>query len=324
MKNAIGNGNLANVVQVESGVDNTVALLDDGRVMYWGILFFTGATAKRCYPTPVPGPNGVGFLSNIAQISVADAYALALTQTGKVYALGSDNLRGVLGSGTVSAGYADSHWPTTVKKADGSELDNIVQVSAGEANGMALDANGKVWIWGAGETNGVASSTSSVPKVPYAALIPSLSNITMVAAGGPRHNFAMDSQGQVWSWSYAGTEGNLGDGAGNPRGIGSSLPSYIAARTPGTVIAENGIGPWTGALSVAASSNGGSALMPDGRVINWGVNTYAALGQGVDLSAVNFWSLNYNYVPVPLRNETNTGSLVLNPAAYPNIRRRGR
>ncbi|AOW14648.1 hypothetical protein LPB72_05275 [Hydrogenophaga crassostreae] len=323
VKDAPGTAPLTNVVQAETGAENAVALLDDGRVMYWGTPTFPGVPTMRCLPTLVPGPNGAGVLTNIAQISAGESYYLALTQAGKVYAFGSDNLRGVLGSGTLT-GYADKNWPDTVKKSDGSELDNIVQVSAGYGNAMALDADGKVWIWGAGETNGIASYGKK-ERIPYAAPIPSLSNITMVAAGGPRHNYALDSLGQIWSWAASGQDGTLGDGANNPRGIASSAPPYEDARTPGTVVAENGGGPMTGALSIAASSSGGSALMPDGRVLNWGTNTYAALGQGVDREASGLsWSLHYNYVPVPLRNETNTGSMVLNPANYPNIRRRAR
>ena len=325
VKNAIGSAQLTNVVQAETGSMNGIALLDDGRPMYWGSPALPGIANMRCLPAFVPGPNGVGFLGDIVQVSAGRGYNLALTKDGKVYAFGSDGGDGLLGSGAFITNTSSNPpgWPMTVKKADGSELTNIVQVSAGYANGMALDADGHVWIWGQGETNGIASYGSQ-PEIPYAALVPSLSNITMVAAGGTQ-NYALDTQGQVWSWAFHGQDGTLGDGPENPRGVSAPGTPYHAARTPGLVVTENGLGTLTGALSVAASYNGGSALMPDGRVLNWGTNHNAALGQGVDRAANGLsWSLNYNYVPVPLRNETNTGSMVLNPAAYPNIRRRGR
>ena len=323
IKNAIGSAPLTNVVQAETGSTNGIALLDDGRPMYWGSPALPGIANMRCLPALVPGPNGVGFLNDIAQVSAGRGYNLALTRTGKVYAFGNDSGDGLLGSGVFILNSNPPSWPMTVKKADGSELTNIVQVSAGYNNGMALDSNGRVWIWGQGETNGIASYGSQ-PEIPYAALVPSLSNITMVAAGGTQ-NYALDTLGQVWSWAFHGQDGTLGDGPGNPRGIAAPGEPDHSARTPGLVVTENGLGTLTGALSIAASYNGGSALMPDGRVLNWGTNNIAALGQGIDRAANGLsWSLNYNYVPVPLRNETNTGSLVLNPASYPNIRRRGR
>ena len=65
--------------------------------------------------------------------------------------------------------------------------------------------------------------------------------------------------------------------------------------------------------------------MPNGKVFNWGSNFYAALGQGVDHQAngVNWFSTT-GFTPAPMRNETNTGDMVLNPLAYPNLKRRAR
>jgi alpha-tubulin suppressor-like RCC1 family protein len=311
-----GSPALTQVVQAERSASNSVALLDDGRVVYWGSPPMPGATDKQCLPALVPSPGGVGGLSEIVQVSAGVHYSLALTQSGKVYAFGRDGGIGLLGSGTLITSTAP-RLPNTVKKSDGNDLDNIVQVSAGHSNGMALDASGTVWIWGAGETIGTGSSGTQ-QAVPHAVPVAGLGQIAMVAAGG-FHNMALDDQGRIWTWATHGNTGTLGDGENNPRG-----PSELA-RVPGLVVNESGAGHLNGVLSIAASYNGGSALMPDGRVLNWGTNFYAALGQGVDIGAGGGnWLATNDYFPVPLRNETNSGSLALSPAAYPNRLRRAR
>jgi alpha-tubulin suppressor-like RCC1 family protein len=317
VRNPASTGAISNVVQVESGVSNQVALQDDGTVWTWGAFTGQGDVLGKLLPGSVKTPDGKDNLGNIVSVSAGGLFSLALAGDGRVYAWGLDQAHGHLGAGAVFT--AENPLPNTVKKQDGTELGGIVSISAGYAFSLALAADGTVWAWGFDQSQ-LGQNTLTSGAVPYAVQVKApagssgaLSNIVMVAAGG-NHALALDSTGKVFAWGLA-TSGQLGDGPNRPAGNQSGQ-----ARA---VLGTDGFTPLTGVVSIAASYRASSALLADGTVLMWGNNLIGALGRGDTANSNGLW-IN-SPVPAPVLANLAKDPLNLGPlAAYPNLLRRAR
>src|SRR5205814_6676092 len=80
-------------------------------------------------------------------------------------------------------------------------LTDVVAISAGVEQSLALRADGTVWTWGLP----LLSSLSGDP-----APVAGVGDVVGVAAGGA-HDAVLKADGSVWSWG-ANTAGQLGDG----------------------------------------------------------------------------------------------------------------
>jgi alpha-tubulin suppressor-like RCC1 family protein len=318
VRNAANNGALMNVAQVESGDGNQTALLDNGTVMTWGQWTGQGDTSSKNFPGLVKTPDGSASLSNIVAISAGNSFSLALASDGKVYAWGYDLSGGRLGAGSTSNNPAPL--PNTVKKLDGSELTNIVSISAGYNFSLAIAADGTVWGWGSNSNGQLGQGALNFNGTPYAVQVkaPSgtnglLSNILMVAAGG-NHALALDSTGKVFAWGFA-TAGQLGDGSNRPARDESSLPR--------AVVNTDGLLQLSDIVSIAASYDNSTALKADGTVLMWGENFRGALGRGDAPSSSGLWV--DSPVPAPVVANAALTPLIINSlASYPNLKRRSR
>lgn len=321
--NSANNGALSHIVQVSLGDRNAAALSDDGTVYTWG--YYTGQPAAQVgssiyakYPGQVKTSSGV--LTNVVSVSAGYGFTLALTSAGQVYAWGYTN-KDVGGPTSSAPTGGETAAATPITRADnGQPLSNIVAISTGYFVSLALDSSGHVWAWG-GNTQGElgqgnTSSVTGAVQVKDPSGTGLLSNIKMVAAG-TFHCLAMDASGTVWSWGFS-QDGQLGDGINHPRVNSSSLPAVV--------VSEIGTGSLTGAVAIAADGNSSFALMPDGRILYWGLNIYGSAGQGGTLgsnSRVPGQAL-YLYVPTPVMNPAGTGSLSIAPlSAYQNLTNRG-
>nr|QOR60370.1 hypothetical protein [Bathycoccus sp. RCC716 virus 2] len=105
----------AKVVGISAGGAQVAALTEDGSVYMWGsgsegrLGQGSSDTNNKNTPVKVKGVNGVGFLSNIKQISCGGTQVFALANDGTLYAWGSNN-EGQLGVGDNTARY----YPTVV------------------------------------------------------------------------------------------------------------------------------------------------------------------------------------------------------------------
>lgn len=166
-----------------------------------------------------------------------------------------DNSAGELGNGTLTP----SSVPVPVNLPSGGSP--VTAVAAGGRHDLALLADGTVLAWGddtAGQLgNGVASANddSEAPAV-----VPGLSGVTAVAAGG-EHSLALLSDGTVEAWG-ANNDGQLGDGTDNP----SATPIPV----PGL----------TGVKAISAGDQFSLALLRDGTVEAWGDGADGQLGDG--------------------------------------------
>lgn len=199
--------NLPQFVAITAGASHTAALDSEGKVWTWGLNAHgqlgdgQGGTLNAYSDTPQRLN-----LTGITAITAGRDYTIVLDSEGAIWTWG-DNWSGQLGDGTMVR-------QLTPQRLDAPDLPDFTAVTAGCNHTAALDAGGRVWMWGL-NTNGQLGDGTTVDK--HAPRCLSLHNITAVAAGGCRgtvrggHTVAVDDQGQVWTWG-ANWSGQLGSG----------------------------------------------------------------------------------------------------------------
>ena len=130
---------LTDIIAVQGGWLNALALKNDGTVWAWGSNTY-GQIGDSTFndnvltPVQVHGPGNVGFLSNIKAISAGVIHSLALKNDSTVWAWG-DNSFGELGDSTNIARLV----PIQVQG-----LTNVIAIAAGGGFSMALKDDGTV------------------------------------------------------------------------------------------------------------------------------------------------------------------------------------
>ena len=136
-----------------------------------------------------------------------------------------------------------------------STLHNVVAISAGQTNSMALDMSGNVWTWGENNFGQLGDGNTSNSDVPVEVQLPTTA--AEVYAGGDAaangQQLAMLTNGQVWMWGND-EWGQLGNGEEEPY---SDTPVEVQGLPDNVVYAATG-----GTESYALDS--------DGNVWGWG------------------------------------------------------
>jgi len=140
------------VIQVAAGKSFSLALDQGGNVYAWGKndsgQLGQGTQINSTTPLPVKGPNGVGFLTGVANVYTYNgfgvggggAYSVAVKTDGSVWAWG-DNSYGQLGDGTTTTRL----FPVRV---GGTSFGTVRAISAGSSHVVASKTDGSVWTWG--------------------------------------------------------------------------------------------------------------------------------------------------------------------------------
>lgn len=112
-------------------------------------------------------------------------FTLALTKEGKLYAIGNgSNAYGQLGdNGTDENGIK------------GYVLDKVIDMDAGVYHGLALRADGSVWMWGQDDWDGM-KGYGGKPLHQVQGIPP---NIVKISAG-PNTSYALTADGKIWAW----------------------------------------------------------------------------------------------------------------------------
>ena len=106
---------------------------------------------------PVPGaPQEAPF----TEVSVGEAYSLALDTQGRAWAWGRNQV-GQLGNGSTW----DADVPRAVTMPPGVTLK---QVSAGDTHSLALDTDGKAWAWRHNYNGQLGNDSTTVARTPVA------------------------------------------------------------------------------------------------------------------------------------------------------------
>lgn len=202
---------LKNIVQIDAGFGQGMALDSDGHVWGWGKnstgQVGNGSRATVTMPEQLP-------LEGIVQIGCGGKYSMALDKDGVIWTWG-ENDYGQLGYKTRTG------WCVT-PTAVAIEGFKPVQIAAGGDTAYALDTEGHVWAWGRNElyqcgTDAVGSTNYDPVRV----MIPDEVQIVRVIAYSS-HTMALADNGDLWLW------GNTDTGQ---RGVGKktlkSLPSVV-------------------------------------------------------------------------------------------------
>jgi alpha-tubulin suppressor-like RCC1 family protein len=266
---------LANVVDIATAGQTSLALLTDGTMRSWGAnnrgLLGIGTIAQT------PGVQTVSGLSGVTRIEMGYSHALALRSDGTVWAWGA-NVSGALGDGSK----IDRTTPVQV-----SGLSNVIAIASGGSNSFALRADGTVWAWGEGDAGnsplllgqGGSAGDQLVPIQ-----VQGVTGAVAVEASFA-NAFARNASGQMWAW------GQGVPGVFDPT-LSTLLPQLLgnlpvaAAYATGTCFVPTGVNPFNYLLIAQASgvlSAFGDAAAPVGGL--------AVLTNVTDVSAVDCHAL---------------------------------
>ena len=242
---------LTGVKAIAAGSDYSLALMDSGTVMGWGLnqsgSLGTGTLGPdTCHALCSLNPVQVHGLSSVKSIATGTADAYALLKNGTVMAWGQ-NSDGELGNGTA----VESDVPVKV-----SNLSGVKAVSGGYFSALVLLKNGTVMAWGQ-DGYGLGGGSEVPVKVS------GLSGVKAVS-DGYENGMALLKDGTVMGWGVdsddvLGSNGDILD---------TAVPIKVVGLSGVKAIANNG------AFALA--------LLKGGTVKAWGSNALGELGTGSD------------------------------------------
>ena len=263
------------LTEVAAGDYTSLAVKKDGTLWMWGSNQY-GARGDGGYgngnittPVQVPIPAQISTPSRIGKHAIAVGLACyaAIDTQGQVWTWGF-NWNGRLGDGTTISRFT----PARVKKSGNANdyLTGIVSIAIGAGTMAAVDADGKVWTWGAGANgslgNGFTDDSSYAGQVLQVGdnnTSTPLVGVAQVACGSSGFCIALARYGTVFGWGN-NTLSQLGLPAGGALSV--ATPIGIAPREPIDLIAA-------GSAHCIAHSK-------DGNVYGWGYNGRGQLGLG--------------------------------------------
>ena len=313
-----GNANvLTGVSQVVGGNVTSFAIMKNGDLLAWGCdagcypgytgaLGDGGATNRN---TPVYVKNGLtnANLTGVLSVSAGDNEALALVDdgsglgTGTVYSWGN-------GLTVVNGRYQYLARPSTqnaglampVLKGDGTPLDNIIAISAGDVFSLALDADGYVWAWGDGGWAGATGQgTQQAIAIPAKVLAGATAGtngsdgtylLAQSIGAGQNFGMAITADGKPVAWGgnsplppAGGTGGSLGNNGG-PGTCGGAAKTDMSC-TP-VYIQNPAGGVDDDVIEVDRGDLWGFYRRADGSIYEWGYNGEGELGDGGTANAL--------------------------------------
>jgi hypothetical protein len=282
-----GTGVLSGVMQVSTGSNVNVAVLDTGEVVTWGHntkggLGLGAGVTQSSFPTKVPN------VSSVVSVAAGNNYVFAIRNDGTVYGWGHNYL-GVLG--TTTAQDSVTYDPFLLA------MSGVVRIQAAVYNATVLKSDGSVQFQGLvhyDNTNGTTCPTFDQAGVtvtnatsPVTAVAPG-SNTRATAIGTVPWTPLVVFDGQAYQ------TGKLADTGTPPTTVCTN--QLVSLNIPGTVAGLS-----------RSDSFFGYAWTTDGRVYGFGANNQGQLGSGNTTAPVGV-----QLVPgFSLVNTVGTGTVVL-------------
>lgn len=222
------NPHLEGVVNIAAGGMHGAALTADNKVLTWGVndhcalgrdTNWDGGlrdmgdakdsdseddgdlNPREATPTAIPStsfPSG----TEIVQVAAGDSTTFMLTKDGLVYGCGTfRDSNGVYGF-TLDP-KTDEIIKIQAEPALIPNLTKITSISAGADYALALDSQGRVFAWGAGQQNQLGRRLVDRRRhkalIPERVELPKTQKFVSIHAGSD-HAFAVDAHGDTWAW----------------------------------------------------------------------------------------------------------------------------
>lgn len=227
--NADGSIDATSVTQ-EAGIDSVSAVAAGNRHLLVlrsdGTVWSKGSNlSNQLGDVTIDGTNGtvlhqVQNIANVTQIDAGGEFSLVLTQAGLIYGWGSDSYGQLGGTATETCDNLVTIIPCTTSAERVNELQNVLEIAAGQTFALARLSDGTVWAWGdnrLGQLAGVPGFQSNLPVQ-----VPGLGTAISIRAGGAT-GMAVQTQdscslnglaaGRIMAWGD-NTTGQRGDATG--------------------------------------------------------------------------------------------------------------
>ncbi len=268
---------LRNVVAAAAAHSSSFAVLQDGRLLSWGLNAgdgLLGTTPRSVVEVTASwGPDSNTPVAPVTtfdavDVSSQESHVLALARDGSVYAWGKGD-KGQLGIGPLPiinfrgrVPDAMTFVPFPVRLPN---LAEVTAISAGRTHSLALLGDGTVRAWGDNRNGQVGDGTTTNRDAPVPVL--GVRNAVAVAASADDASAALLADGTVMTWG-GNADGQLGR---PPWGVDRKTASPI----PAAVVGVRGI------RAIAAGLFHMIALTETGTVFSWGDATFGTLGRPV-------------------------------------------
>ncbi len=186
--------NHTNFIAAEGGHWHTVGLKNDGTVWCWGHNYYAqlgnGTREHSSWPVQVlqTANSKISILDYVISIASVGSHTLALKKDSTVWAWGSNSFN------QLGKKLDVLHQPYAIK-VDG--IPKVKEIAVGWHHSVALDYNGKIWIWGSDPAFQYKEETRKHYSHPIQ--LDGLPKITKIACGS-WHSLAIDENKKVWAW----------------------------------------------------------------------------------------------------------------------------
>lgn len=233
---------MSDVADMSCGNMFSLIVKKDGSLLACGYNSFgqlgDGTTITRREPIKV--------FDNVEYAACGAMHSLVVKKDGSLWGWGNDSY-GQMGDGT-GTNY-------TLPMESLKDLDNVVEMSAGDTHTMALKNDRTLWIWGANTQGQLGDGTYKDNPKPQMIL----ENVVDMD-GGSGHTLAVQSDGKLWAWGY-NAYGQIGN------------DSTINSKTPFNALND--------VQKVACGNDHSLAIKKDGSLWGWGDNSSGQLGTNI-------------------------------------------
>ncbi|MBT4639257.1 MAG: hypothetical protein HN929_04130, partial [Chloroflexi bacterium] len=245
------------VLQLSVGKDHSCAVNDNGQVWCWG----EGSNGKlgnestSVQKTPVQVSN----ISSALQVAAGDEHTCAVidnsySSTVQCWGLATN---GRLGNNQDSGTYTAPDGTNTQV----TSISNAIQVGVGSDFSCALGSDRKVMCWGAGTEGRLGNGDTTEYKTPVYVSTSMISTAIQLSVGND-HACALLADRTIKCWGNGDT-GKMGNGTSTTTNSSPVLVSDIST-----------------AIQVSVGISHACALLNDGTIKCWGVNSNGQLGNG--------------------------------------------